>query len=60
MKHIRALSNQKPATAQFEPILQLVGLIQSVLGLPSVLIQEGTQILSALMLWQQLSHMKTT
>jgi hypothetical protein len=33
MKHIHALSRQRPAKAQFEPLLQLVGLLSAMLDL---------------------------
>ena len=39
MKHIRMLTRHRtPAKAQFEPALQLVGLIQAILGLTTPLI----------------------
>jgi hypothetical protein len=33
MKHIHVLSRQRPAKAQFEPLLQLVGLLSAMLDL---------------------------
>ena len=33
MKHIRVLTRQRPAQAQLEPLLQLVGLLSSLLSL---------------------------
>ena len=33
MKHIRALTRQRPAYGQLEPLLQLVGLLSAILSL---------------------------
>lgn len=33
MKHIHVLSSQRPAKAQFEPLLQFVGLLSAILDL---------------------------
>ncbi len=65
MKHIQALSQERPAMAQFEPILQFIGIIQSILGTPGIVIQNvtaaigvfGTAI-SVLQNWQLLQQLK--
>lgn len=33
MRHIKVISHQRPARAQFEPVLQLVAAIQALLSL---------------------------
>lgn len=37
MKHVNLLSKRRPALAQFEPVLQVIGIISSILSLPQVL-----------------------
>ncbi|MCP4641584.1 MAG: hypothetical protein GY851_14165 [bacterium] len=48
MTHIKTVSSERPAAAQLEPILQFVGLFQSLLNTPSILLGQGQQILSVL------------
>jgi hypothetical protein len=48
MKHIRVTSRHKPAPAQFEPILQLIGIFQALIGTPSILLGQGQQLVGLL------------
>ena len=37
MRHIKQLTLERPATAQLEPVLEIVGLIQAILSLPAII-----------------------
>ena len=60
MKHCRPISGARPAPAQFEPILQLVGLKQALLGMPSILFGQAQQVVSLLTAWQSLQILKAS
>lgn len=45
MKHLKMVSEERPARAQLEPLLQLVGLKQGIAGLPGIFLGQGQQIL---------------
>jgi hypothetical protein len=40
MKHMRTLT-RRPAPAQFEPVLQIIGIIQAILSIPITLFSAG-------------------
>ncbi len=42
MTHVRPVSQRRPVKAQFEPALQLVGLIQSIKSTPGILLAQGS------------------
>jgi len=48
MQHLRPVSSKRPALAQFEVILQLVGLVQAVLSLPLTLAQQAATTMTQL------------
>lgn len=41
MKHIKVVSSERPAKAQFEPILQFIGIFQAMFGLPGIIFGGG-------------------
>jgi hypothetical protein len=48
MRHIRVLSHQRPARAQLEPVIQLLGVINSLVGIVSNLLFVAGQMLDLL------------
>ncbi len=48
MRHIRVLSHQRPAQAQLEPVIQLLGVFNSLVGLVSNMVFVAGQVLELL------------
>ena len=57
--HIRPISNPKLAFSQIEPLLQLVGLKQAIVGFPTVILNTASTLIGVLTQWHDFVDLKS-
>ncbi|MBX7257661.1 MAG: hypothetical protein K1Y02_14975 [Candidatus Hydrogenedentes bacterium] len=60
MKHLKPTSRCNPAMAQFEPVLNLIGVFSAILNLPSILLGQAQAIGNILLTFTQLDMIKSS